>query len=186
MSAGVNGSNSKAGTKELIPQRASETDKAGNSSTSAETQFVAESFEQLTGLLKSARRSIDIASPDLEPALLDRSEVVSALSCLARTSRQPRIRILVADDSPLRLERHRLAALTRRLTSSVSLHRLTSHPEWQGETLVIADRRQALLLKPAQTLGILLDNPITIAGWLDKFDRLWHASTESWEFRAHY
>ena len=186
MSTDSNRPNFKADTNRPIPQRPSETEKTANLITSATTQFLARSFEPLTDLLTSARRSIDIASPNLEPVLFDRNEVVSALSGLARTGRQPHIRILVADDSPLRLERHRLVALTRRLTSSVSLHRLTSHPEWHDETLVIADRRQALLLKPAQSTRTLVDNPISLIGWADKFDRLWHASTESRELRVHY
>ena len=186
MSADFDVSKSTAGTTNPVPQQTSKTEQAGTSKTSATTLFFAESFEPLTVLLRSARRSIDIASPNLEPALFDRSEVVSALTCLARTVRQPHIRLLVADDSPMRLERHRLVALTRRLTSSLSLHRLSSHPEWHDETLVIADRRQALLLKPAQNTRTLVDNPISIMGWADKFDRLWHASTESRELRAHY
>ncbi|MDB2352372.1 hypothetical protein N9V92_04195 [Luminiphilus sp.] len=186
MSLDLKLSNFKADINSPIVQRSSRKNETSHSSTSATPEFFAENFEQLTGLLTSARRSIDIASPNLEPALFDRTEVVSALSGLARRSRQPHIRILVADDSPQRLERHRLVALTRRLTSSVSLHVLSSHPEWQNETLVIADRRQALTLKPAQNTRTLVDNPISIVGWADKFDRLWHASTESRELRAHY
>ncbi len=147
---------------------------------------LAESSENLSSIMTSACRSIDIASPALEPALFDKDEVVSAIVELARKGRNPRIRLLIANDNPSNLERHRLVALTRRLTSAVSLRVLSSHPEWHHQTIVIGDQRQVLLLLQGQREQKVFDNPHRVTRWVDVFDRLWHASEQSSELKNHY
>ena len=149
-------------------------------------EVLAESFENLSNIMTSACRSIDIASPNLEPALFDKEEIVSAIVELARKGRYPRIRLLIANDNPSNLERHRLVALTRRLTSAVSLRVLSSHPEWRQETIVIGDQRQVLLLMQGQREQKLLDSPLSVTRWVDVFDRLWQASEQSSELKNHY
>ena len=96
-------------------------DKSTDPLTAGTPTHSGQTFEQLLSLLATSRRAIDIASPNLEPALFDEVKVIDALARLARNGRQSRVRILIADDTPVNLERHRLIALARRLTSTVSL-----------------------------------------------------------------
>jgi hypothetical protein len=147
---------------------------------------LAESSKNLLGIMTSACRSIDIASPNLEPALFDKDEVVSAIVALVHNCRYPRVRLLIASDNPINLERHRLVALTRRLTSAVSLRVLSSHPEWAHQTIVIGDQRQVLLLMQGQLQQKILDSPHSVTRWADMFDRLWQASEQSLELKTHY
>ncbi|MDG1066417.1 MAG: hypothetical protein P8O91_09395 [Luminiphilus sp.] len=103
-----------------------------------------------------------------------------------RNGRQARIRILIADDSPINLERHRLIALARRLTSTVSLHVLAGHPEWRNQTVIISDVKRVMLLEAGQRGSKFLENSGNVTPWADLFARLWHASKESLELKAHY
>lgn len=96
--------------------------------------------DAVVALAESASRHLCILSPTLAPALFDREALVSALSGLARRSRQTEIRILVSDTRALTGRGHRLLELSRRLPSAIHLHLLAEHPQWQGQTLVLRDR----------------------------------------------
>ena len=161
-------------------------DKSTDPLTAGTPTHSSQTFEQLLSLLATSRRTIDIASPNLEPALFDEVKVIDALARLARNGRQSRIRILIADDTPVNLERHRLLALARRLTSTVSLHVLCAHPEWRNQTVIISDGKRAMLLEPGRSTKRLLENPVTVSPWTDIFARLWHASEESAELKVRY
>ncbi|WP_162300032.1 GNAT family N-acetyltransferase [Kineobactrum sediminis] len=137
-------------------------------------------------LCESANRELCILSPALDHRVFDNTELVSALSALARSTRHARIRILVSDHRPLIQRSNRLLALARRLPSSVILQQLDEHPDWKGETLIIRDRN-GVLYKPAESDSAAFYEPDSRAGaerQLLLFDELWRHSAPHIEFRS--
>lgn len=136
-------------------------------------------------LCKSASRYICILSPALDHAVFDNAALSAALSDLVRVSRQTRVRILVNDKRAIVSRGHRLLALYRRLPSSVQLHVLSEHPDWNGETFVVRDR-SGVLYKPGGSehqAFLEADSRASAARYLELFDDLWRFSAEDHDLR---
>ena len=136
-------------------------------------------------LCRGATRHVCIQSPLLDHAVFDNPELTEVLSALARSSRQTRVRVLVADARPMVRNGHRLLALARRIPSVVEIRRLPEHQEWNGETLVIRDR-DGHLYKPAGSdrEGFFeIDSRAATRKHLELFEELWRQAVEDTELR---
>ena len=144
-------------------------------------------FDDLTvQLCASALREVCLLSPQLDHAVFDRSELADSLSALIRGSRQSSVRILVADSRHLVQRGHRLLSLARRLPSSVRIRKLTEHPQWNNETMVIRDR-DGLLYKPGDSDHNGFYEPSSRASArrrLELFEELWRCGEEDVELRS--
>lgn len=139
-------------------------------------------------LCDDALRHICILSPQLDHAAFDNSELVDALSALARRSRQAQVRILVSDVRPLVTRGHRLLQLARRLPSTVRIRKLEEHPNWNNETVVIKDR-DGVLYKPGGSDHDAFyepDSRVAAVRYLELFEELWRYSVEDAELRSLY
>lgn len=145
--------------------------------------IIDEARERLLAMLSATSRHVDILSPQLEPLLLDDDEVATALVKLARRGRNTRIRILLAEFRPALESGHRLLALSRRLSTAISLRVLPEHSEWNGETVVVCDRSRGLLLKLDEHRWLPLETTPDAAREAERFDRLWLAGEPSPELR---
>lgn len=137
-------------------------------------------------LCGSAAREVCILSPRLDHAAFDSAELVNALTILIRSSRQTRIRILVADSRALVTRGHRLLSLARRLPSSVQIQKLSEHPQWNNETIVICDR-DGVLYKPGESdqLGFYEPSSRPAAQrHRELFEELWRFSVQDPELRS--
>jgi hypothetical protein len=137
-------------------------------------------------LCNSASRYICIQSPQLDHAAFDYSELVDALSALARRSRQTQVRILISDSRPVVGRGHQLLQLARRLPSTVHIRKLEEHPQWNNETIVIRDR-DGVLYKPGGSDHDAFYEPNSRASTmrhLELFDELWRFAVEDAELRA--
>lgn len=142
--------------------------------------------EYAVSLCQSAARNICILSPQLDPAAFDNSELVDALSALARRSRQTQIRILIGDSRSLVGRSHQLLALARRLPSTVHLRKLAEHPDWNNQTVVVRDR-DGVLYKPGGSDHEAFYEPDSRASTLkhlELFEELWRFSVEDVELRS--
>ncbi|WP_417778431.1 histone acetyltransferase HPA2 [Stutzerimonas xanthomarina] len=79
-------------------------------------------------LIRQARRSLSIYTPDLEPWLYNHSSIQRACSQFLRAHPRNRLRILVSDASRVATEGHCLVTLSRRLTSN--FHIRSAHPDY--------------------------------------------------------
>lgn len=144
-------------------------------------------FDDLAvALARSAARYLCILSPRLEPAAFDSEDLSAALSALARSSRQTQVRILVADTRGLVGRGHRLLELARRMPSLVQIRRLSEHPDWNNETIVIRDR-DGVLYKPGGSAHDGFYEPDSRASTrqhLELFDELWRYSVQDPELRT--
>lgn len=80
-------------------------------------------------LLATSRRNIAILSRELDPAVFNSAECVAAISQLARSSRYAQVQILVKDTKPLRERGHQLVRLAQRLSSKISIRKITIEPD---------------------------------------------------------
>tara|TARA_R110001599_G_scaffold353866_1_gene600928 strand:+ start:51611 stop:52096 length:486 start_codon:yes stop_codon:yes gene_type:complete len=144
-------------------------------------------FDDLTvELCSSAAREICILSPKLDHQVFDRPALVEAIGVLIRSSRQTRVRILVADSRALVTRGHRLLLLARRLPSCVHIQKQVDHPQWKGETIVICDR-EGVLYKPGDSDHDGFYEPSSRASTkrhLELFDDLWRHSAQDVELRS--
>jgi hypothetical protein len=142
--------------------------------------------EILVELCSSAARQVSILSPRLDHAVFDRPELVVALSALVRSSRQTQVRMLINDSRAVVARGHRLLLLARRLPSSVKLHSLAQHPDWNGQTVVVRDR-DGVLYKPGDNDHEAFYEPDSQASTqqhLELFEDLWRHSAQDAELRA--
>ena len=144
--------------------------------------------DYVVDLCDAASRHICILSPQLDHAAFDNSELVEALTALARRSRQAQVRILVSDVRALVTRGHRLLQLARRLPSTVKLRKLETHPNWNNESVVIKDR-DGVLYKPGGSDHDAFYEPgsrVATLRHLEQFEELWRYSVEDAELRSLY
>lgn len=137
-------------------------------------------------LCASASRYIDILSPQLDHAAFDHAELVSALSALARGSRQTRVRILLQDARNVVARGHGLLQLARRLPSTIHMQILPEHPDWNGQTVVLRDR-DGVLYHPAQGDNNGFYEPDSRASaqrHSELFEELWRYSVQDPQLRS--
>ncbi len=142
--------------------------------------------EYAVKICESAARYVRILSPRLDHAVFDSDAMASALSALARDTRQTQVRILVSDPRPLLSSAHRLVELARRTPSTVMLRKLVEHPDWGGETIVIKDL-DGVLYKHADSDSDAFYEPASRARaqrYLELFDELWRLSEEDPDLRS--
>ena len=144
-------------------------------------------FDELAvELCASASRSICILSPELDRDVFDNPALIEALSALARDSRQTDIRILVQHVGKLVGRGHRLLQLARRIPSKVRIQRLSEHPDWNGETVLVRDLN-GVLYKPggSEHEGFYEpDSRASTQSHLELFEELWRYSVQDPELRA--
>ncbi len=127
-------------------------------------------------LAKSARRHIRIDSATLDPEVFDTEELASAMTALARRGRHSDIRILINDARPVAQRGHRLLALSRRLSSTVSIRMVEEHPELPEATFLLRDTN-GVIYKPDDRSKMGFYEPDSRASarrFIGHFDYLWN------------
>lgn len=135
-------------------------------------------FQHSLQLLQQARHSVHIFSPDLEPWLYDRDDLVTACKNFLLRHENNRLQILLHNSQRLLHESHRMTALVERLSSRAQI-RLT-HPEHQSVAdcwLSIDDNGMLLRKTSAPRQGQLLcGQPAQVRPFLEQFATMWDQS----------
>ena len=133
-------------------------------------------------LAQNTRRHLAIFSTDLDAPVYDCDAFVSAVSALARASRYARIQLLVKDTKPLIERGHKLARLSQRLSSKITLRKLTVAPENTDMAFMLCDN-DTLLYKNDDLAYSGFANYAAAAEvkrLRETFDYLWeHAESEA-------
>ena len=95
-------------------------------------------------LLASARRSIRIVCPDLDPVVLNRRAVTDALAQVIRVSPRTTIRVMFADAGGAVREGHRLIECARRFSSYMDIRRLPAEHLDERNSWILVDERHLL------------------------------------------
>lgn len=139
-------------------------------------------------LLGQARQRIELFTPDMEPWLYDRGEVVEALNRLVLRSRHGRVRVLTIDTERAIKDGHRLIELARRLSSYIEIRRVHEDYRDTPETFLLADDA-GMLRRPVSGRPegqLLLRAPMEVRQKRAWFDEVWERSTVDPQFRRLY
>jgi hypothetical protein len=90
-------------------------------------------------MVLNCRRTLDIASRHLDPAIYDQAPFVEAVKQLALGNRLARIRLLVTDVAPVVSRGHRLIELSTRLPSFISVRKPGRDHKNLNEAMLLAD-----------------------------------------------
>lgn len=136
-------------------------------------------------LIQQASRTVMIASYDLDRSIYSTKEFVEAVSGFIRSNRNARLDILVWRTTPAVKQGHRLIELSRRLSSSISIHMPDHVHENFIESQMIVDGT-AYFRRPLADRheGIAsFHAPIIARELRDQFHDMWERSTPAPEFR---
>ena len=139
-----------------------------------------EAAECLTRCALSARRTLEIFSDHLTPGLYSNEAFVDAVSALARSGSQAKIRILLRDSRPLHGTRHALVMLSQRLPSHIQLLTLTEDIAPPGIAYAIADATSVVYFNnESDTEGFLCHQAKPEAkNLLETFQPMWQGNTK--------
>lgn len=90
-------------------------------------------------LITQAKCTLDITSHDLDAAIYDNDEFVTAVKDLATRGRQSKIRILIQDSSKIVSHGHKLVELALRLSSFIEIRCQSSRFHEYNEAWLIVD-----------------------------------------------
>lgn len=131
--------------------------------------------EHALTLATQANRSIAILSRDLDTPVYGSQEFVDAISILARSSRNTQIQILVKNTKPLVESGHKLARLSQRLSSKITLRKLTVEPDDKDMGFMLSDTA-AVLYKNDDAVykGFAnIDAAVEVKRLRDVFEYIW-------------
>lgn len=90
-------------------------------------------------LLANTRRHLTILSRELDPAIFNSAEFVDAASQFVRSSRYAQMQILVKDTKPLLESGHKLVRLAQRLSSKITIRKLTVEADDKDMGFMLCD-----------------------------------------------
>jgi hypothetical protein len=137
--------------------------------------------QQALMLVGATRRNLAILSRTLDAPLYDSEEFAAAISALARSSRYAQVQILVKDTAPIIERGHRLARLAQRLSTKVSLRKLTLEPANTDMAFMLCDNSGLLYKNDDLVYRGLADKKAhaEVKRLREIFDYLWqHAEAE--------
>jgi hypothetical protein len=91
-------------------------------------------------IAQNGRRTIDIGSRHLDPAVYDNQPFVDALKDLVLRNRLARVRLLISDMAPVISRGHRLIDLASRLSSFIAVRKPGKDYKNFNEAMLVADK----------------------------------------------
>lgn len=133
----------------------------------------------------TARRSLTIYTPDLEPQLYDTHSFLEVVKRLVLGRSYARVRVLIAEPMRTIREGNRFLAMGRRLTSYIDLRNVHADHRNNAAAFLIADDRALVYrLQATRYDGMAeLDDTAIARKYLAYFDEVWRASEPEPEVR---
>lgn len=97
--------------------------------------------EVCLAMVSQARRTLDIVSRHLDPALYDNEAFVTAVKQITLNHRSARVRLLILDPRPLIGQGHRLIELASRLTTFIEIRTPAAQHKGFNEAWLLADNQ---------------------------------------------
>lgn len=133
----------------------------------------------------TAKRSLAILTPDLEPAIYDHEDFLDIAKRLVLARRYAKIRVLVTDPARAIRNANRFVGVARRLNTCIDLR--NAHPDYHNhrEAFLIADDCALLYRIDSSRWEGIADShdPAVTRRYLDLFDTIWNLSEPGPEFR---
>ncbi len=133
----------------------------------------------MLALTTQARRTVDIVSRHLDPALFDRDDFVAALKAVALGSPRAQIRVLVLDSAPIVNRGHQLVDLAQRLSSFIQIRVPAPEHHEFNEAWLVADKdgyaHRRFSDRYAATVNF--HDPRLATHLTNRFDELWQRAS---------
>jgi hypothetical protein len=133
----------------------------------------------------SARRSLAILTPDLEPGIYDHDEFLDVAKRLVLSKPWGKIRVLVSDPGRAIRNGNRFVGVARRLNTYIELRNV--HPDYLGhrEAFLIADDHGLVYRVDGTRWEGIADanDPGVTRRYLERFETIWGLSEPGAEFR---
>ncbi|MFT7130263.1 MAG: hypothetical protein ACI89U_002385, partial [Gammaproteobacteria bacterium] len=126
------------------------------------------------------KQKLLILSSDLDSYVFNTNEIVDYISSLARKSRYTETRILVTDTTTMVKQGHRLLELQRRLSSRISIRKISIEPHLIRHNLVISDNVGFICQSvndPEKAWGNYNNIP-TARNYMTEFNEYWGQALE--------
>jgi len=134
----------------------------------------------------SARRTLSIYTPDLEPQLYDQDCFIDPIKRLVLARGHARVRVLISDPARAVREGNRFMQMARRLTSYIDLRNVA--PDYRSNpcAFIIADDKAIAYRQQASRWeGIVEFNDAhVVSRYLEYFNNVWAGSLIQPELRA--
>lgn len=140
------------------------------------------SFEEnrllATYLVQQTRRTLDLASQLLDPAIFNTPEFIEAMRQLVVKNSKPKVRILVHDPATIVKLGHRLVDLASRLSSFIEIRKAGPEHKDYNECLLVADQTAFLHRIDGSRFEATanFNDRRQAKYYLDGFDVMWDAS----------
>lgn len=152
-------------------------------------EFTIETSEELREvaleMVTNCRRTLDIASRHLDPALYDQAPFVEAVKQIALNNRLARIRLLVTDIGPVVSRGHRLINLCSRLSSFISIRKPGRDYKNFNEAMLLADNTAFIHRRFADRYDAIAshDDKRRTADLTGRFEEIWERAEIDPNFR---
>ncbi len=132
-----------------------------------------------------AKRSLDIYSPTLEPALYEGMEFLSQVKRLILGQHYARVRVLLHDPAQAVRRGHRLVEMSRHLSSFIEIRKASTDYEGHAEDFMVADASAfCYRARASQWHGVADTQSRAVSKrYLDLFTEIWERSATEQEFR---
>jgi hypothetical protein len=136
-------------------------------------------------IAQNCRRTLDITSRHLDPAIYDQALLVEAVKQIVLNNRLARIRLLVTDVAPLVSRGHRLIELATRLSSFISIRKPGRDYKNFNEVMLLADNKAYIHQRFADRFeGVAsYDDPRRTADLTGRFEEMWERAEIDANFR---
>jgi hypothetical protein len=136
-------------------------------------------------MVRASRRYLDLISRDLDPAVFDTRDFVTAVKSMITKNPQARVRIIVLRPETLIGVQHRLVDLSQRLTSFMAIRRPGPDHREFNEALMICDQRHLIHRKLSDRFDghAWFDAPGRAAKLQQAFNELWEYGEPDPNFR---
>ena len=136
-------------------------------------------------ITQNCRRTVDITSRHLDPALYDSQPFIDAVKQLVLRNRLARVRLLITDMAPLITRGHRLIDLANRLSSFISIRKPGKDYKYFNEAMMIADNNAYTHRRFADRYDGVgsLDDSRRATELSGQFDEIWERADPDPNFR---
>ena len=153
----------------------------------AELKSLEDTLSAILQLIGNARKQIWIYSPDLEPIVYGRADVVEALKQFAINSGGGNVSIIIKDTLAVRSQPHPLIDLAQRLPSVFLLRTPVEIEDLEYPSAYLVNDRDGYLFRQQSSryLGVWSPNlPARNRQLTEEFERVWQCCRPCTEFRA--
>lgn len=144
-----------------------------------------ETRDAAVAIASTAKRSLAILTPDLEPGIYDTDGFLDVAKRLVLAKRYSKIRVIVTDPARAVRNGNRFVGVARRLNTYIDLR--NAHQDYRSlrEAFLIADDSALLYRVDAGRWEGIADSydPVVTRRYLDFFDNIWNVSEQGPEFR---